>query len=581
MNIKEFLIKIRGNKKVLIIVLIVFTVILISSASLIIFNRINLKNKYDIAMQCFNNKNYAAAADKFLDLEDYKDSKSMYKKSELCLTDVYIANGKYTQALDILRKIGNCDDQTKYCINSAAKFYAKNDIPGLYYFLSNLYESEKELLINSQMLWYVCGCHYFNEKNFAIAQTAFENASNYQKAEEYSNLSAYCEGVQLCNEGKLCSAAEKFKPLAERKFLNSVKLAIEIRKTLICGGWKRSNNGTEDVLLAIEGNDGVINMIYAPTDSSGKKLTASQSRGYRIITAYDGYVMVDAQTAKTTTGIYISGDSNHYTLTFSDGIFSGNSFESAGTTGNKSYTINYDFPSISEGDISQTVSDYSQTLPPVKSANSVESSKTTNKKNNNSKSRNNTSTAPDDLKSNSGRTNTSAGNNSSDTRYQEPDNEQIDEITKHHHSYRPATCTEPEKCSCGAEQGTALGHSFRRGWCDRCGQHNPDLPTQSSFKVEKCASAVYNGCTISLGSYSIKNLDDYFEGGSEIKIDAEVTQSGNTALIIVEFYDKNNRLLSRQTPQWYSGFGLSVGYKSDFTVTIPSGTEIIKIRSAQ
>lgn len=40
----------------------------------------------------------------------------------------------------------------------------------------------------------------------------------------------------------------------------------------------------------------------------------------------------------------------------------------------------------------------------------------------------------------------------------------------HTHSYSNATCTEPAKCSCGATNGSALGHSYDKGLCQRCNE---------------------------------------------------------------------------------------------------------------
>ena len=43
---------------------------------------------------------------------------------------------------------------------------------------------------------------------------------------------------------------------------------------------------------------------------------------------------------------------------------------------------------------------------------------------------------------------------------------------KHTHSYSAATCTSPQRCSCGATQGSALGHSYTNNCdtnCNRCG----------------------------------------------------------------------------------------------------------------
>ncbi|MBQ3041992.1 MAG: hypothetical protein IJD47_02225, partial [Clostridia bacterium] len=39
----------------------------------------------------------------------------------------------------------------------------------------------------------------------------------------------------------------------------------------------------------------------------------------------------------------------------------------------------------------------------------------------------------------------------------------------HTHSFGQATCTQPATCSCGATQGTALGHTTTNGTCTRCG----------------------------------------------------------------------------------------------------------------
>ena len=58
---------------------------------------------------------------------------------------------------------------------------------------------------------------------------------------------------------------------------------------------------------------------------------------------------------------------------------------------------------------------------------------------------------------------------------------------EHQHSFEDATCTEPEKCSCGAAEGSALGHSFKNGKCTRCGAEDPDYtPSFTSVKKKLC-----------------------------------------------------------------------------------------------
>ena len=51
----------------------------------------------------------------------------------------------------------------------------------------------------------------------------------------------------------------------------------------------------------------------------------------------------------------------------------------------------------------------------------------------------------------------------------------------HSHSYSVATCTTPAKCSCGATDGGALGHSYDNGKCSRCGVADSNYVTHSHF----------------------------------------------------------------------------------------------------
>ncbi|MBQ4102788.1 MAG: hypothetical protein IJC85_07915 [Oscillospiraceae bacterium] len=57
----------------------------------------------------------------------------------------------------------------------------------------------------------------------------------------------------------------------------------------------------------------------------------------------------------------------------------------------------------------------------------------------------------------------------------------------HQHSYKNATCTEPKKCSCGATEGKALGHKYTDGKCTVCGAEDPDyVPSYTSVKEKVC-----------------------------------------------------------------------------------------------
>lgn len=52
----------------------------------------------------------------------------------------------------------------------------------------------------------------------------------------------------------------------------------------------------------------------------------------------------------------------------------------------------------------------------------------------------------------------------------------------HTHSFSDATCTKAPTCSCGAENGSALGHSFTQGKCSRCGVSDPNYNPVSISK---------------------------------------------------------------------------------------------------
>ncbi len=54
----------------------------------------------------------------------------------------------------------------------------------------------------------------------------------------------------------------------------------------------------------------------------------------------------------------------------------------------------------------------------------------------------------------------------------------------HTHSFSAATCTEPKKCSCGAVEGTALGHDYKDGICARCNAKDPNYKPTSVLQKQ-------------------------------------------------------------------------------------------------
>ncbi len=63
--------------------------------------------------------------------------------------------------------------------------------------------------------------------------------------------------------------------------------------------------------------------------------------------------------------------------------------------------------------------------------------------------------------------------------------------TAHTHSFSGATCTEPGKCECGANNGKPLGHNYVNGVCTRCNAKDPDYKLTSVFEKKGVWSTMY------------------------------------------------------------------------------------------
>lgn len=103
--------------------------------------------------------------------------------------------------------------------------------------------------------------------------------------------------------------------------------------------------------------------------------------------------------------------------------------------------------------ISDNKTEAEQSSPPTESSNNQASSK------------------PADVQSPS----SSASNSSQTSSKSEP---------AHTHSFSAATCTEPKKCSCGAVEGTALGHDYKDGVCTRCNAKDPNYKPTSVLQKQ-------------------------------------------------------------------------------------------------
>ena len=81
-------------------------------------------------------------------------------------------------------------------------------------------------------------------------------------------------------------------------------------------------------------------------------------------------------------------------------------------------------------------------------------------------------------------------------------------IAKASHSWSNATCTSAKKCTeCGTTSGSALGHYYVNGKCDRCGQSDPSA---NPFTVLK--KHIMNNGTYSDGEYTYVTDITYSDG---------------------------------------------------------------------
>lgn len=116
-------------------------------------------------------------------------------------------------------------------------------------------------------------------------------------------------------------------------------------------------------------------------------------------------------------------------------------------------------------------------------------------------------------------------------------------IPIHHHTYRDADCTTPKTCTdCGYTRGSALGHNYVDGICDRCGETDTTyLPltgsewttvslSENGSQLELITMAFQaNSCTISAIVYyrlsdvpmdqwtdAMRNEKNWYDYGGEI-----------------------------------------------------------------
>lgn len=124
----------------------------------------------------------------------------------------------------------------------------------------------------------------------------------------------------------------------------------------------------------------------------------------------------------------------------------------------------------------------------------------------------------------------------------------------HQHSFKPATCTEPEICAeCGETRGEALGHDWIAATCtapktcSRCGE-TEGLPVSHSFGDEEIVQAA--SCTEPGKARKVCSVC----GASS---EREIPASGHTATIYCETCGEPTIVLCA-VGEWYDVDGISI-----------------------
>lgn len=95
-------------------------------------------------------------------------------------------------------------------------------------------------------------------------------------------------------------------------------------------------------------------------------------------------------------------------------------------------------------------------------------------------------------------------------------NSHNDYTPTHYHYFSSPTCTQPGRCSCGATDGSPLGHDYSGGECRRCGAKDPSfvMPTitvpylPETYSYYSYDNKVYTSCRISKITCTVDHITD-------------------------------------------------------------------------
>lgn len=489
------------------------------------------------------------------------------------------SSNDYANSNDVNNSSSELSDKEKY--DNALTLFAEKKYQEAIGILENIdYENSKEL---KKTVAYVYACELFNKQEFSNAYDYFKKSEDYLDSQKKLNMSAYYEGVKLVNSDQHWKSIEWFrKVLNDDEFKTlAEKHIIEITTDLIGNAWFGSYTNSNGVTLQVE-------FKYFESKDNLYIAHADKSNGYKQVASLNGSLEVGAEQSKyyhseTTFGgtwdaVEFSFDSANSMYVYCSANSIGKAitgFYSAEYTPSVYYKIDiisYPTLTIPEIDINGKVADDSNDDTSL--TESVVSSV-------NESSNVNTNTELDSKPSNTNLkpSNTTGSNftNNTNSKPANNTNSNPSNSNKHAHSYSKATCTKPAICSCGVTNGSALGHNWKAATCKApktcsicgkteglkadhtyknekctlCGEKSANYPKESDIKLEYPCKLVYES-EFKVLSYSISNMDGYYEGKAKISIKMQIVDIRNnndhSEYFGVKYYDGNGNDITKWKP---------------------------------
>lgn len=499
----------------------------------------------------------------------------------LCISACGYNPSDNTNSTNVNNNSSELSDKEKY--DNAIAFFTEKKYKEAIGILENIdYENSKDL---KKSISYVYACELFNKQEFSTAYDYFEKSEDYLDSQKNLNMSAYYEGVKLVNNNQQGRSIDWFrKTLGDIEYSSlSKQHIITITTSLISSGWI----GT----YYDDGATAQIEFKYFKNNNNLYVGWADKSDGYRFLSSLEGPLSIGAEYCtfspkrlNESMKFKISFDSNDDMYIYSDNETTrqlmGGSYTSKGTCLYEIAIENYPVLTVPEIDINGNIKNSNISDESV-SASSTESS--VSKVNENSATSTNTNSSNNDNKGTNSKPDNSSNNtdkkpsNNTNSGSANNTNTSSKPTTTHTHSYSKATCTKPATCSCGATSGSALGHSWKNASCKTpktcstcgvtegvkanhsyknekctlCGEKSANYPKASDIKLQYPNKLVYES-EFKVLSYSISNMDGYYEGKAKISIKMQIVDIRNnndhSEYFGVKYYDSNGNDITKWKP---------------------------------